>query len=345
MLSQNRGSVAIVPPIGFVAKEIARSAVASIPFPLGEIPRKAISAIQVGDIEIDDTTFQNVVSAWMGVLGSANSIFFGGLARGLFMSVPLFSAIGVATGSMSATQPGEMWPMILQRITFDRAHLVPRTTTAVTVVSQELVEQGGPQAQVIIGDAVQLATREDVDRTVADGITDSSSAGQVASGTTANALLRDATAAMKAVFAGGQATTRGFWAMSPAVAIALTCLASEDGAPICPDMRPDGGTLLGFPALVGSGWSAGCLSLIDGGQVAAGGDVIGLSASRAGAYSAALSPTQRGDTGQGESSGMVSAFQTQTVEIKSLSRFTWAVSRPEAIYTVSGADLYETAAS
>lgn len=339
----------IHPTLAQIAKHAARNSndqryvLDGHPDPVRALTAKAIAAMSGADFGVD-ASFTGATAQWFSTLGAEQGAFFALLNRQLMFSVPLHCAIGVGIGSLGAGIPGEAVARVLSRMTFDRSRLEPRTAIGEVVVTQEMLDAVGASGNDAVDRAANLALNNAADGEIANDLTTSVVAGGIASGNDAGSARRDIRTALRSVFSSGQPTNRGVWIMAPDVAIDLSCLAADGGGPATfPDMTPSGGSLVGLLALVSSGWPEGTLTLLDGNQAVGGSDLIGLQASRAGAYSAALSPTQNAGSGSG-AEGLVSAYQTNTVLIRAAARFTFAIARDTAAFTLSGC-AYDTAAS
>jgi hypothetical protein len=333
--------VRLTPPLGQIARQILMNA-RDHHFAMSPLAMKAIAAMQVGDLALGDDELSAVASAWFTVLGSSNSAFFGMLARQLGVNIPLRAAIQVASGGFIGDIGLEGYPTVAHKFTFGRDLLQPKKSIAFAAMSSELVVAGGAQGQGIAQDVLQLAIRESVDGEVHGEFASSACPGAIASGTDAVAFRKDTAAALQAVFGTGQPVNRASWLCSPAVAIAISCLSQNGGgALVAPDMSISGGSLYGAPVLVGSGFGAHDLVLVDGGQIAIGADVIGLDASNSADFSAAMNPLQNATSGQGEA--LVSSWQNDLLLMRAMTRFVFGVARPQAVYVLGAADAYTTA--
>jgi hypothetical protein len=299
--------------------------------------QKNIDAIQSGDFGVD-ASYQNLTSAWMGALGNKQGVFFAVLARLLCQKVPLHAAIGIASGYVPGGIYSEAKAIVLNRMTFGRDRLTPKTAAGLAVVTREALEAVDPAAQQSLEDATSMGVIASVDGDIYNDVTGSAYPGDVASGSTAVDATKDMRGALLNVFAPGQPTSKGFWACSARTAIALAACGTSGGQQTFPDATPTGGSLLGLPLIPSPAWGD-ALTLFDGGQIAAGALGLAVDASTAGAYSAALDPSQNAGLGSGPEQ-LVSAFQSGSVAFRTLTAYAFALARETACYTIAGSEAY-----
>ena len=304
-----------------------------------ETAQKTIAVLQTGDVAID-AAFQGVMAAWFAQLGQQNSAFFALLNRQLITKIPLHARIGTSSGGYVGQFPGEGAPSVVQRLIFDSQNLKPRTALAFSAITDEALQAGGEGLNDALNNSINLSINTAIDTAVADDLSQSTADGASASGTSAVHALADLTAALKSVFSLGQSPAKAVWIASPSAVIALMTLAL-DGALLFPDLSVAGGSLLSIPVLISSGWPTGALTLLDGSQACGGADLVGLAASNAGSYSASMNPSENAGTGVGEA--QISAFQSSTTLIRSVTRFSFAMARGSSAFTLLGVDQYVTA--
>jgi hypothetical protein len=287
--------------------------------PLTLLAQKAVDVSQASDLGID-AEYENATQGWFNQLAARQGFLLAALARNLIPSGPLHFAIGVSAGGVLASAKPEAGPQVFSRVTYSRDRLSPITTTALSVVTQEALDAVKADGSDAVNTTVELAVVTAVDMDAYALITNSSTGGAVASGVAANNARNDIAAAFRGVFSAGQSTEKAFFVCDPGTAIALSLLAQRGGGPaIFPDLFPGGGSLIGLPVLVSSGWPAGTLTLCDGSQMIAGLQAIGIQASTSGSYSASLSPAQNAATGQGEA--MISDYQSNAVIVRAITRW------------------------
>lgn len=263
------------------------------------------------------------------------------------------------TGGGEGYWVGEGKPKPLTAFDFNRNTLEPLKVANIAVVSEEVIRDSSPAADVIIRDALAAALRERLDRdfinpakAAAAGISPASITNGVtpiaATGTgDADDIRRDVRALMATFIAANNAPTSGVWIMSSITALALSLMVNTLGQPEFPGVTMAGGTFMGLPVIVSeyvptatSGEPAvttGFVALVNAQDIyfADNGD-IRIDMSQEASLQMLDNPSSH-DAGTGDgASELVSLWQTNCVGFRAERSLNWAKRRASGVALLSG---------
>lgn len=264
--------------------------------------------------------------------------------------VPFNTALISQTSGGSGYWVGEGKPKPLTKFDFARTTIGPLKVANIAVVTDEVLRDSSPSAEMIIRDQLAAALRERLDidfidpakaasanvspASITNGITAITSSGR-----TADDIREDIRALFGAFIADNNAPTSGVWIMPATIGLALSLLQNPLGQTEFPGIGMNGGTLFGLPVIVSEnvpsdfdGTPTGAIVVLvnasdiyladDGG--------IRVDMSREASLQMDNAPgTQDALTGTGTS--LVSLWQTNTVGFLAERTINWARRRTGAV--------------
>lgn len=281
----------------------------------------------------------------MTILGKFGSNGVPSLRRVPFRT-PLLSQTGAATGYWV----GEGAAKPVTSMTGARTTLSPLKAATIAVVTEEVLRDSSPSAEMIVRDEIAAAIRERLDTdfidpsksavadispaSITNGITPISS-----SGTDADAVRVDVQALFTAFINANNPPTSGVWIMPATMALALSLMVNPLGQPEFPTINMNGGTFFGLPVIVSE-----YVPTITGGSYVIlanstdvyfadeGGIVVDMS--REASLQMDNQPTMSSDTPTGTS--VVSLWQTNSVGFRAERTVNWARRRSTGVQVLSG---------
>lgn len=259
---------------------------------------------------------------------------------------PLLSQTGKATGYWV----GEGKAKPVTSMAGARTTLEPLQAGTIAVLTEQVVRDSSPSADMIVRDEIVKALRERLDTdfidpakaassgvspaSITNGITPISSAG-----TDADAVREDVQALFQAFIDANNAPTSGVWIMPSTMALSLSLMQNPLGQTEFPGIGMYGGTFFGLPAIVSE-----YMPTITGGSYVAlvnaqdiyfadDGDVV-VDMSREASLQMDNEPTMNGDSPTGTS--VVSLWQAGLVGFKAERTVNWARRRDSAVALLSG---------
>lgn len=169
--------------------------------------------------------------------------------------------IGQTTGG-AGYWVGEGDAKPLTKFDFSRTTLTPLKVANIAVVSEELLRDSSPSADVLVRDSLAAALRERLDRDFIDPVKSASanvSPASITNGVTAiqstgmtfTQVQQDIRAVMNAFIAANNPPTNGVWIMKSTTALALQLMThSISGEVAFPGITMSGGTFAGLPVIV-----------------------------------------------------------------------------------------------
>lgn len=216
------------------------------------------------------TTWAAPVSEYSGMVAAfVDSLAnFGAFDAALPMMkrMPLRTRVAIVTvGATAATvSQGSIVP--ISSLALDGQQLAERKAVVILAGSEELFKLAGAEAAALFGrelrSAVAIETDREFFRLIADGVAPITS-----SGSTVAAVRNDLGNALRAL--GTDMQSRLFVVVTPRTAKAWAAMGGDDGSAF-PGMRPDGGSIMGMPALVTDGVDDDQVIVFDANQIAAG---------------------------------------------------------------------------
>lgn len=253
------------------------------------------------------------------------SIYFWLLANG-FRIVPMRTRLGVVAADASGWIEGEGLPVPVSTMTLAEPLISPRKACAMLVVSDEVARSNAEAALTLVDEELRRAVSATVDTAFWDLVIDTGTPSTPSSGNDAAAMKADLKALLDSVNVTGAGKLA--WVMGADAA---------NGASILDDrmaMTPEGGELLGLPALVSSTMPAKTVRLVNAAGIAANADTIELSVSgQADIEMAGSGLIQNATTGLGTT--LVSMFQSNSKALKATVNFAVEKMRADAVAELS----------
>jgi len=247
-------------------------------------------------------------------------------------------------GTAQWVKEGDAKP--LTQWTYTRTKLTPLKVAAIAAATKETLMRASVAADSFLRDELARAVGSRIDSSlisVAAAVTDESPAGLL-NGTSATVLTGDGTiagircdiATLLTELVGDNLTVAGaFWVMPETLAIHLSLLANEVGAPAFPGITPTGGTLAGLPVFtsqyVPSDTTGPVVALIKGDEIFLGDEGgIQVSVSDQASLQMDNAPTQQ-SIGTPVATSVVSMWQTNSVAFLVERFVNWQKRRSQAV--------------
>ena len=236
---------------------------------------------------------------------------------------------------------GESKAIPVSAMGFNDVTLSPLKVAALAVVSNELLRDSSPSAEMLVRDALEEASRQRVDGTflgtaaasagvspagMLNGVTAITSAG-----TDAVALRADV-AALYAPFITALNASGLYYVMGPSLAKQIQLLTNALGLVEFPGITQDGGTLLADPVVTGDNVGAGDLILLKPSDIFKIGDAgVEVSISREATIEMDSAPAMDSQTPTTATGALVNMFQTESTAIKVVRPINFAKRRSGAV--------------
>lgn len=262
-------------------------------------------------------------------------------------SVPANVTIKGQDGAATGYFIGESKAIKVSKADFSTVSLTPLKVAALAVVSNELLRDSSPSAEMLVRDALVEASAQRVDSLflsttaasngvapagILNGLTANTSEGTTA------ADLRDDLAGLIGYFAAQKNTGGLAIVTTPAVAIQMMLLRNALGVREFPGMTMNGGELEGFPVYVGDNVGTGDLIMMKPSDIWKIGDGgVQVSVSREATIEMNDDPTGASDTPVDMTAKRVSMFQTESTAIKVVRSINWQKRRSTAVAYIGNA--------
>jgi HK97 family phage major capsid protein len=278
--------------------------------------------------------YRQLVNGFYEVL-RGRSAFFTMLQSGALSRVPLkvrFNAATSAAGG-SIVGPGQAIP--LSQVNFATDTLEPAKAAALIVVTEELLRSAAPGGEAAFGRELRNAVSDVVDQHFFDLIGQAVTAQFATAGPMADILLD---------LVNTTDSSSLYFVMTPGLANVMSTVLGGPGAGrLFPEMTPQGGSIVGVPALVSTQVPAAAgsptqnsLWLVDASGIVANADTIEVSMSRQSLVEMA-NPAAQDATGPTAATGpLVSLWQSNSVGIKATCWFGASVVRSNAVAVLQG---------
>lgn len=233
----------------------------------------------------------------------------------------------------------------LTQWTYTRTKMAPLKVAAIAAATKETLMRSSVAADALIRDELASAIGARIDSTlisadaaVADqsppGLLNGTTATTVSGGATIANIRADIKAFLTALVDSNQTVAGAFWVMPETVAIALSLIANEVGAPAFPGIGPIGGTLAGLPVFASQyvpvSSAGSVVALIKGGDIFLG-DEGGLQVNVSDQASLEMSDAPTGTSVTPTAVSVVSMFQTNSVAFLVERFVNWQKRRPAAV--------------
>lgn len=250
---------------------------------------------------------------------------------------------GAATGYWT----GESKAIKATTVDFSSVNLSPLEVGALAVVSNQLLRDSSPSAEMLVRDALVQASAQAIDGLFFS--TTAASAGVAPAGIlngvvsmgsfgTDGAAVRADIRQLYAPFIAAKNASNLALVTNKSIAKAIQLLVNALGQEEFKGLTQEGGTLLGDPAYTGDNVGTGDLILLKPSDIYKIGDTgVQVAVSRDATIEMATDPTGASDTPAGGTKNPVSMFQTNSTAIKVTRSVNWAKRRAGAVQYVRDA--------
>lgn len=259
--------------------------------------------------------------------------------------VPFRTALLGQTSGGAGYWVGEGAAKGLTKFDFSRTTLEPLKVANIAVVTEELLRDSSPSADMLIRDQLVAALRERLDTDFVDpakaasaGVSPASITNGVtailSSGNTADAVRADIKALFGTFIAANNAPTSGVWIMSATTALALSLMTNPLGQAEFPGITMNGGTLSGLPVIVSEYIptdSSGSLVLLVNAQDIYLGDEGGFTVDMSREASLQMDSAPGHNSTTPTAAQLVSLWQTNSVGFRAERTLNWAKRRDSAV--------------
>lgn len=298
-----------------------------------------VELIKVGEISAGDA---GTTAAWAANLVAEDGRYTGDFIEYLksktiydqlpMREVPANVTIKGQDGVATAYWVAEGLAIPPSESSFTTLNLAPLKVAAVSVVTNELLRDASPSAEMLVRDSLATAMGVRIDTTFLGNAASANGAPMgikynrvlsAAIAAAANSVGGDATclredvAAAYAAFITAKMASGLYWIMNPALAKQIQLLTNALGIPEFDSINQNGGTLLGDPVVTGDIVQSDELILVKPSEIYKIGDSgIQVSVSREATLEMNSSPTMEGNTPAAATNAMVNMFQTESTAIK-----------------------------
>ncbi|MFC5607758.1 phage major capsid protein [Variovorax soli] len=261
--------------------------------------------------------------------------------------VPANVMIKGQDGAATGYWVGESKGIPVSKADFMSVNLTPLKVAALAVVSNELLRDSSPSAEMLVRDALVQASSQRVDQTFLSAA--AASAGVSPAGilngltpiTSAGNEIQDVIADVKALYAPFIAANNADglqFVTTPSLAKALGLMQNALGNFAFPGLSANGGALLGDPLVSGGNVGAGDMILLKPSDIYRIGDYgIEVSISREAYIEQDSAPTGATDTPAAASANGTSMFQEESTAIKVVRPINFAKRRASAVAFIDSA--------
>ena len=250
---------------------------------------------------------------------------------------------GLATGYWV----GQSKPIPASASDFSNVTLTPLKVAALAVVSNELLRDSSPAAEMLVRDSLVEASSQRIDATFLSATAASAGVspagllngltGIAASGTDAAALRADIRS-LYAPFLAAKNVGDLALVMQPALGKSISLMVNALGQVEFPLIGATGGSLLGDPVTTGDNVTSGNMILLKPSDIYRIGDTgVSVEMSREAMIEQSTVPTGASDTPVAASQAMTSMFQSESTAIKVVRSINFAKRRASAVAFVTGA--------
>lgn len=243
---------------------------------------------------------------------------------------------------------GESKAIPATKLDFFDVTLTPLKVAALAVISNELIRDSSPSAEMLVRDGLVEAASQRIDATflsTSGAVTGVSPAGLLngvvagtPSGTDADSLRADI-ATLYAGFISAKNASGLHFVTTTSLAKQISLMRNALGQREFADLGASGGTLEGDPVVVGDNVGSGHLILLKPSDIYKIGDGgLQVSMSREATIEQADDPTGASDTPAAQSKTPVNMFQSESTAIKVVRSMNFAKRRSSAVAYMSGAD-------
>lgn len=251
---------------------------------------------------------------------------------------------GIATGYWV----GESASIPASAQDFSSVSLTPLKVAAISVVSNELLRDSSPSAEMLVRDGLVQASAQRIDSTFLStssessgvspaGILNGLTPGLGSNGYTADALRMDVKE-LYAPFIQANNADGLYYVMSPSLAKAIQLLYNALGQPEFSSINANGGSLLGDPVVTGNNVNATHMILLKPSDIYKIGDMgVQVSISRDATIEQDSSPTGDSENPTAASATLMSMFGTESTALKVVRSINFAKRRSSAVQYIGDA--------
>jgi HK97 family phage major capsid protein len=261
--------------------------------------------------------------------------------------VPANITIKGQDGASTAYWVGESKAIPNTNADFSDVTLTPKKVAAVAVVSNELLRDSSPSAEMLVRDSLVEAARQRIDLTFISNSAGTAAApagilnniaATTSAGTDGDAVANDFKELMYrftvAKNSGGE-----YVVMNPALATGLSLLRNALDQYEFPTISRSGGTIYGMPVIVGDNVNANYVVMVKPSDIyRIGMGALEVNMSQQASIEMADNPAADTDTPTAATGKVVSMFQTESTAIKVVQSMNFARRRESAVAWISDAD-------
>lgn len=294
---------------------------------------------------------------WGNELVNANNTYTGDFIEYLYAKtlfdnlglteIPANVRIGGQDGAATAYWTGESKAIAASAMDFSAVSLTPLKVAALAVISNEIIRDSSPSAEMLVRNGLVNASAQKIDSTffgTAAAVAGVSPAGILngltaitATGTTADHLRADVKSLYAPFIAAFNASDLEF-ALNPSLAKSISLMTNALGAAEFAGLTTAGGSLLGDKANTGNNVGAGHLILLKPSDIYRIGNTgVEVSMSQQATIEMSSAPTGATDTPAAATQVLNNMFQTESTAFKVVRSVNWAKRRASAVAYVSGA--------
>jgi HK97 family phage prohead protease len=262
--------------------------------------------------------------------------------------VPANVTIKGQDGTATGYWVGQSKAIPVSTADFSTVNLTPLKVAALAVVSNELLRDSSPAAEMLVRDSLVDASSQRVDNTFLSATAASAGVspagllngvtGVASSGTDAAALRADIMALYQPFLTAKNANGIQL-VMTPSTAKAISLLVNALGQTEFPGLTAAGGMLLGDPVVTGDNVTSGHVIAIKPSDVYRIGDTgVQVSISREAMIEQDTAPQGASDTPTAASATLMSMFQTESTAIKVVRSINFAKRRTGAVQFIQDAE-------
>ncbi len=245
---------------------------------------------------------------------------------------------------------GEGKPKPVTKFDFAGTHLLPLKVANIAVITDELLRDSSPAADILVRNSLADALRQIIDTTFIDPAVAASAnvspasvthgvSGIGSSGNTIDHVNDDIRAIMSTFIAANNPPQQGVWIMSATTALSLSLMQNALGQKAFPDITMNGGTFAGLPVIVSEYVpivTAGAdVVLANASDIYFGDDGdIAVDMSREASLQMDSAPTN--DTATPTATSLVSLWQTNSVGFRAERTLNWSKRRTSAVAMLTG---------
>lgn len=262
--------------------------------------------------------------------------------------VPANVTVKGQDGAATGYWVGESQPIPVSAQDFSTTNLRPLKVAALAVISNELIRDSSPSAEMLVRDALVQASAQRIDATFFStsaassnvspaGLLNGLTAGTSAGTTAAN--LRADIAGLYAGFLSDKNATGLVFCMTPTLAKQISLMMTDLGQPEFAGMSAANPTLHGDPVYTGDNVGAGDFILMKPSDIYRIGDSgVQVSVSRDAAIEMSSAPNNEGFGPTAAGEAIVSMFQTENTAVKIVRSINYAKRRTGCVRYIGDAD-------